>query len=129
MIMKTARKKILVVENDPDIQDITRLVLEKVGHHEVITSCFGVWYQKLNETRPDLILLDYGLRKDATELVCTRLKQRKQTKHLPLMLFSTRLDVGDISRILGADDYITKPFNVESLLEKVERLTSRKQLV
>lgn len=129
MIMKTARKKILVVENDPDIQDITRLVLEKVGHHEVITSCFGVWYQKLNETRPDLILLDYGLRKDATELVCTRLKQRKQTKHLPLMLFSTRLDVGDISRILGADDYITKPFNLESLLEKVERLTSRKQLV
>lgn len=120
--METRRKRILVVEDDPDIQEITRMILEQMGHHEVIISCLNEVEHKLENEHPDLVLLDGGFHRKDFQKTCERIKRATETKHLPLLLYSTFSDLEKTAKFLGADDYLSKPFDVDSLLQKVDRL-------
>jgi DNA-binding response OmpR family regulator len=53
--------------------------------------------------------------------ICIALKSAEQTKYVPILLFSASKDTGKIVQEAGADDFIAKPFDMEELLEKVEK--------
>lgn len=95
-----------------------------MGHHEVVTSLKPELISNL-DINPDLILLDCGLCGSKIAAICKNLKRLGQEKPLPLVIFSTNLNTQKISHTLGADDYITKPFQVDNLLRKVEKLIAR----
>ena len=76
-------KHILVVDDDPDIVDVIQLILEDAGYY-VQTSLNSACFQQMEGNPPDLILLDILLRRENGQELCQQLKEREQTKHIPV---------------------------------------------
>ncbi len=116
--------KILVADDEPDIVETIQLVLEARGH-EVLKANDGM--EALDQARnhnPDIIFLDVMMPKLDGYRVCRMLKFDSQYKKIPVVLLTARAGSKDISTggEVGADEYITKPFDVNDLLELVDRL-------
>ena len=120
-------KKILVVDDEVDLVETLRFPLEMEGF-EVLVSYNGE--DALNKARkesPDLILLDLMLPKLDGYKVCRLLKFDEKYKHIPILMLTAKIQEKD--KILGietgANEYITKPFEMDSLLEKVKMYLSK----
>jgi len=116
-------KKIMVVDNEPDIVDLTRTVLE-IGGYKVIPSYSGEeCLKKLDENKVDLILLDIMMPGMSGWDVFNRVKKiHSKTK----VAFISVLEISDKRKKVlldeGLSDYIMKPFNKDSLLNKVDKI-------
>jgi DNA-binding response OmpR family regulator len=116
-------KKVLIIEDEPDILSVTSFRLKKAGY-EVLTVTDG---QKaldfLKQNRPDLVLLDLVLPVVSGEEVCSYIKKDERLSNTPVILFTASvLDVDSKVKVYGADDFIMKPFEPQVLLEKIKRL-------
>ena len=115
-------KSILVADDDKAILDALSLFLEDAGY-AVTTTTRGEDVRMMHEKFPDIILLDIWMSGSDGGEICAYLKSKKRTKSIPIILFSANRDTAKIAQETGADDYIEKPFNLEELLEKIERIT------
>jgi DNA-binding response OmpR family regulator len=125
---KNDKKRILVIEDEKDMSYAVALQLEARGY-EVITASDGI--EGLNKARmkkPDLIILDLMLPKLDGYKVCRMLKFDEKYKNIPIVLFTARAQDSDkkTAREVGADAYITKPFEPGALLDKIHELLSKK---
>lgn len=120
--MQNSKKKILVVDDEPDILEFLRVILEEEGY-TVATTDKGEYVEKLqNGGLPDIILLDVLLSgKDGREIV-KQLKSQEDTKHIPVIMFSAHPSAEATARAYGADDFLAKPFDIDELLTKVANL-------
>ena len=120
--------KILVVDDDPDLAGLLKELLTSQGH-EVTTAATGREALSKAETNPDLVLLDLMLPDLNGYEVCRALKQNPKTSHIPVVMLTARADTRDKVGGLkaGADDYITKPFDIEELLARVEAMLRLKR--
>ena len=121
------KKKILVVDDDLDTLDIVKIKLESAGF-KVITSADGVdAISKINSDNPDLVILDVMLPKVNGFKIARLIKFDERLRHIPLFLFTARTQKSDIDlgNSVGADEYITKPFDPEDLLAKVNSHLSK----
>lgn len=120
--MQSMPKRILVVDDDPDILEFLQIVLEEEGY-TVITSQKGEYLEQLhNGGLSDLILVDVLLSgKDGREIV-KYLKSQEETQHIPVLMFSAHPSAEETARQAGAEDFLAKPFNVEMLLAKIAHL-------
>nr|BBH86499.1 hypothetical protein KTC_12500 [Thermosporothrix sp. COM3] len=114
------KKRILIADDDPAILDSLELILEDAGY-EVITTGDGATIQDLVQMKPDLLLLDIWLSGWNGKDICATLKHNEQTKHLPVILFSASRETEAIARDAGADAFITKPFELDDLLDTLEQ--------
>ena len=109
-------KNILIVEDNIDIHNLIREVLEK-KHYRVLSSYTGTEAMRIIENeRIDLILLDLMLPEmNGEEIV-------KKVKDTPIIVISAKISTEDKVNVLlnGANDYLTKPFNVEELLARIK---------
>ncbi|MDD4504036.1 MAG: response regulator transcription factor [Clostridiaceae bacterium] len=120
-------QRILVIEDETNIQELIKYNLEKNGY-KVTVADNGI--DGLNEALsnvPDLILLDImlpGL--DGLE-VCKRLRMEKRTKKVPIFMLTAKSEELDkvLGLELGADDYITKPFSIKELIARVRAAMRR----
>ncbi|MBI3312851.1 MAG: response regulator [Candidatus Omnitrophica bacterium] len=120
---KTA-KKILVVDDEPLILRVVSSRL-KVNGYNVITASDGQEaFDKARSENPDLIVLDVMLPKMDGYKVCRLLKQEDKYRHIPIMMFSARVQTEDQEKGLeaGANAYMTKPFDPVKFLAKLEEL-------
>jgi DNA-binding response OmpR family regulator len=117
--MQMSKKKILVVDDEPDILEFLQLILEDEGY-TVVTTSKAEYVEKLQNGRlPDLILLDVLLSgKDGRDIV-KQLKSQVETKHIPVIMFSAHPSAEETARAAGADDFIAKPFEMDILLAKL----------
>lgn len=120
-------KKILVVDDEPQVVDTIRARLEANGY-EVVTGYDGM--EALNMARkknPDLVILDLMLPKLDGYQVCRMLKFDKKMSKIPIIMLTGLGEKEDREwgQKVKADAYITKPFNVEELLKKIGALLSR----
>jgi DNA-binding response OmpR family regulator len=117
--MQSTPKRILVVDDEPDILEFLQVILEEEGY-AVVTSDKGEYLEHLhNGGLPHLILLDVLLSgKDGREIV-KYLKSQQETKHLPVIMFSAHPSAEQTARQAGADDFLAKPFEIDVLLEKI----------
>ena len=117
--MQSKPKKILIVDDEPDILEFLQVILEEEGY-VVLTTEKGEFLQKLrNEGLPDLILLDMLLSgKDGREIV-NQLKHQEDTKHIPVIMLSAHPTARQTALEAGADDFIAKPFDIDDLLSIV----------
>jgi DNA-binding response OmpR family regulator len=117
-------KRVLIVDDDPDTLEFLRLLLQQHGY-EILTARDGCEALELLETQPiDLILTDVAMPQLNGYQLCQRVKKASDP-HLvltPVILMSGRTLASDIryGKSLGADDYLTKPFDVEDLLAVVK---------
>lgn len=116
-------KKILVVDDDPDILDAIAFMLEDAGY-ELKTTEKGEYAENLqdkNGSLPDLIILDVLLSGKDGRTICKKLKNQKETKHIPIIMISAHPDAEKSSKAVGADYFLAKPFDVNTLLSKVQK--------
>jgi DNA-binding response OmpR family regulator len=107
------KQKILVMDDDRDILDAMKMVLEFNGYKvEICSNDQRIDYSNL----PDLFLLDVWMSGLNGSDVCQRLKKDELTKHIPVIIFSANRNIQEISRQCNADGYIAKPFNLNQLL-------------
>lgn len=118
--MQERRKKILVADDDPDILEVLTLILEENGY-EVETTSDGQTLHMLERNLPDLLLLDIWMSGWHGREICRYLKSQETTKALPVVLFSANRETQQIAQEAGADDFITKPFDLGHLLETIGR--------
>lgn len=117
-------KKILLIEDELDILKTSRIFLESEGF-KVITATDGM--EGLDKTRsenPDLIIMDIMLPKLGGYRACRILKFDDKYKHIPIIMFSARAQESDkqMGKEVGADAYITKPFEPKVLIDKIKEL-------
>lgn len=122
-----SRQKILIVEDEPSLQEVLRYNLEREGY-EVFAAADGQQgLQKARSQLPDLIVLDLMLPVlDGLE-VCRRLRSESATVAIPILMLtakSTELDEV-VGFQMGADDYVTKPFRMKALQQRVKALLRR----
>jgi|SRR3569833_461122 len=118
-------RRILVVDDNEDILEVIKLILEDYDY-DVITLADGtLLFDKVNDSHPDLILLDVMLGKVDGRDLCRDIKTRPDTKEIPVILISASHYVQERYSLNGAapDDFLAKPFNINDLLEKVQAHT------
>lgn len=123
----TTRPRILIVEDEEPLSLLLRYNLESEGY-EVESAMRGDDAElMLKEHIPDLVLLDWMLPGLSGIELCRRLRQRSDTKTLPIILLTARGEEDERVRGLatGADDYVVKPFSVPELLARVGALLRR----
>jgi two-component system alkaline phosphatase synthesis response regulator PhoP len=118
---------VLVVEDEPDVAELLRYNLQKEGW-EVLAAANGTEaLRRARETRPDVILLDIMVPQLNGWEVCRRLKQDPETKAIPVIMVTGRVEEGDkvLGFELGADDYVTKPFSPRELVARIRAVVRR----
>ena len=119
--MEQQAKKILVVDDDPDILDALRFMLEDSGY-EVKTSEKGEYAENLHDTNgglPDVIILDVLLSGKDGRLICQKLKSQEETQRIPIIMISAHPNAKQSVSAVGADDFMAKPFDMDELLAKI----------
>lgn len=121
--------RILVVDDEEDLQELLRYNLSKDGYR---VSCVGTGEDALKFVRkqpPDLIVLDLMLPAVDGLEVCRRLKGDSKTRDVPIIMLTAKSEEGDVVAGLerGADDYIAKPFSPRVLAARVKAMLRRKE--
>ena len=119
---------ILVVEDEPSIQELIALNLEQAGQRPLLADSAEQALERIQEELPDLVLLDWMLPGQSGLELARRLRGDARTKTLPIIMLTARGDEEDKLRGLetGADDYITKPFSVKELQARIKAVLRRR---
>jgi len=129
--MTMTKPLVLVVEDEAAMVAMLRYNLEKQGYRVDEAGDGQEALTRIAESQPDLVLLDWMLPVMSGIEVCRQIRRRSSTHDLPVIMVTARTDDQDAVRGLntGADDYITKPFNMDALLARVRALLRRTSAV
>ena len=122
--MSLAPKRILVCDDDPVILRLLQVNLELEGF-EVLSAHHGQEAVRVAlDEHPDLVILDIMMPRMDGYQACEILKGDDATKDIPVVFLSAKAQQSDIDRgkAYGVDEYVTKPFDPDELLEIIERL-------
>jgi two-component system response regulator VicR len=121
--------KIMVVDDEPDVVDLVKLVLESDGFGVVTAYSGKEALEKIDREMPDLVLLDIMMPQMDGWEVYSRIRANPRTKDIPVAMLTAKSQ--SIDKMIGlhvvkVDDYITKPFGRSELLERVKRILKEK---
>ena len=118
---------ILVADDDPDLRDILRSILESADYRVLEASDGEVALDAIRTHHPDLVILDYMMPRMEGPQVCAELKRDLLLRHLPIIMLTGRGETQDkVAGInAGADDYLVKPFEPQELLARVRMVLRR----
>jgi DNA-binding response OmpR family regulator len=114
------KKKILVTDDDPGVQDIFKIIFEKAGY-DVVVNDNGNAILENNFENPNIFLLDKQLSGIDGLDICKHLKSKEETKNIPVIMVSATPGLAPLAKNAGADDYLEKPFHLKDLLAMVEK--------
>lgn len=125
------RPLVLVVEDEAAIATMLRYNLEKQGYRVAEATDGQEALTRIQEQQPDIVLLDWMLPLMSGIEVCRQIRRKPATRDLPVIMVTARTEDHDAVRGLntGADDYVTKPFNIDSLLARMRALLRRSNAV
>ncbi len=126
--MANSKSKILIVEDDPDVAEMLNAYFGVQGY-DVLTVNWGEDGVRASQTeQPDLVILDIRLPDIDGYEVARQLRDDRRTKNIPIIFLTEKRDRADRLQglELGADDYITKPFDVQELRLRVRNSLERK---
>ncbi len=124
--------KIMVVDDEPDLLEVVKLILESDGYQVVTANSGQEALDLIEKEMPDLVLLDIIMpRMDGWE-VFSRIKSNSKTHDIPVIMLTAkdqRIDKLIGLHVVRVDDYITKPFGRAELLERIKRVLQEKHKV
>ncbi len=123
------KKKILIADDNPDNVDLLRKRLGSQGYETVAAYDGEEALAAVLRESPDLMILDIMMPKMDGYEVLRRLKQEEEYRDLPVILLTAKKEIPDKIKGLdiGANDYITKPFNPQELLARVKSLLTLRE--
>lgn len=123
----TARLRILIIEDQKEITDPLTYSLEREGYQTIVAADGQEGLRKAQTLLPDLIILDLMLPGLPGLEVCRDLRAGEKTKEIPIIILSAKAEETDqvVGFSLGADDYVTKPFSVKVLLQRIKAIQRR----
>jgi len=119
--------RVLVVEDEQDVADLIRYNLAREAYDVRVTASGADALRIAREARPEVVLLDIMVPQLNGWEVCRRLKQDADTRDIPVIMVTGRVEEGDkvLGFELGADDYVTKPFSPRELLARIRAVIRR----
>ena len=122
-----AMRRVLVVEDDPDIVELVSLYLSKEGFAVDSVGDGRQGLQRVRDGRYDLLILDLQLPGADGLTICAEVRGARATRDIPVVMLTARGDEADriVGLEMGADDYVTKPFSPKELVARVRALFRR----
>ena len=122
-----AKEKILVIEDEEDIQELLKFNLVKEGYHVTIADTGEDGLRLATHNLPDLILLDLMLPKIDGLEVCKRIRAHQRASAIPIIMLTAKGEESDVVTGLevGADDYIAKPFSPKIVIARIRNILRR----
>ena len=119
---------ILVVEDEPQIQELLAINLQHAGHQVVRASSAEEAEAAIREALPDLVILDWMLPGASGVSLAKRLRGAERTQNLPIIMLTARaMEHDKVSGLeAGADDYLTKPFSPKELAARIQAVLRRR---
>jgi len=114
--------KILVIEDNPDIKEVLDYILKDEGH-DAIPCSDGSSLTNLDELKPDIVLIDEILGSARGSDLIKKLKADKEKSLIPVVLISAMPNLEDIAARCGADAFLEKPFNIDSLTDIIKNFS------
>ncbi|SFT09505.1 response regulator [Mucilaginibacter polytrichastri] len=113
--------KILVIDDDPDINAILEMVLKDKGY-EVYCSLTSLPIREIADIKPELILLDLRLTGSDRngDVICKDIKNDEVIEQIPVIIMSAEFDIAKIASDCHADNFLPKPFEIENLYKMIE---------
>jgi two-component system phosphate regulon response regulator PhoB len=122
------KRSVLVIEDDSAIAEVLEYNLAREGYDVERSSDGRDGLRVARSTTPDLVILDLMLPGIDGIEICRELRADKTTRHVPILMLTAKSEETDqiIGFSVGADDYVTKPFSVKVLMQRVRVLMSRR---
>jgi DNA-binding response OmpR family regulator len=120
--MSTTFHKILVVDDDPDISMMLKLMLEFKGYKVSTAERAEETYTTLRDNKIDLVIMDMLLSGVNGTDICTEIKQNSNSCNVPIMMISAHPNAREVCLEAGADEFISKPFDMNDILLKISQL-------
>ncbi len=119
--------KIMIVEDEPGLVSLLQYNLQRQEYETCVCSDGAKTMTKIEQERPDLILLDWMLPNVSGVDICRLIRRHIRLKNMPIIMLTARGDESDKVKGLscGADDYMTKPFSIPELLARIQALLRR----
>lgn len=116
-----------MIDDDNDLLAVTKVLLQKKGFQIEACSDWEKAKEKIRTFKPHLVLLDIFLKKSDGLQICNILKASPFTRHIPILILSgyPRLAESAIYEF-GADDFISKPFEINDIVSKMHHILSRR---
>ena len=120
--------RILVVEDEPAIQELLALTLSEAGHQAILASDAIQAYQHMQDVLPDLILLDWMLPGMSGIEFARKLRSQSRSQNVPIIMLTAKAQEQDKLAGLetGADDYMVKPFSTRELNARIKAVLRRR---
>ena len=120
-------KRVLIVDNDPDVLDIMQEALTYEGLHVTCVDEANNIFQLIEIHRPDLLMIDYLLNGINGGEICHQLKENPETQHLPVIIMSAYPRVMLSLGTYNSDDFIAKPFDLNDMVSRIKKLTDKRR--
>jgi len=120
-------KRVLIVDNDPDVLDIMQEALTYEGLHVTCVDEANNILELIDQHKPDLLMVDYLLNGINGGEICHQLKENPKTQHLPVIIMSAYPRVMLSPGNYNSDDFIAKPFDLTDMVGRIKKLTDRRR--
>jgi len=121
------KKKVLIIENDDDIRNIVDFILAEVGF-STLSIPEPQTLTEILQFAPHVILVDEYINSKPGHRLCLKIKHDVMLKHIPVIVLSTANDIELIATECNANDYLSKPFDVHEMVEKVIKILDNQSL-
>lgn len=125
--MTPSKKKVAVIDDEPDIGELLRYNLEQEGYQVALITEGEKAIEGIRTERPDLVILDLMLPGVSGMEICRQLRKTPEFENLPVIMLTAKSSETDkiVGLELGADDYITKPFSPREVVARVKAVLRR----
>ena len=120
LIKEMGKNRIHILEDDQEIRNVIEILLEEEGYEVQLSSSFADLKKNIQDAMPDLFLLDVMLPDGNGADICKDLKEDMFTKHIPIIVMSAQNNSEKRAEEAFADDYISKPFDINDVLAKIK---------
>ncbi len=120
-------KKILIVDDDPGIGEMLKTLLEFNDFDAIVTAKPDETVEVILENDIDLVLLDMLISGVNGTDVCMSLRKNERTAQIPILMMSALHNAGSKCKKAGADDFIAKPFEMDALIKKINKVLNRNE--
>jgi len=118
---------ILVIDDDPDISMMLKMMLEYKGYKVITADRVDEIFQAISNKSFNLIIMDMLLSGINGTDICAQLKGKDDTRNIPVMMISAHPNAKELCLQAGANDFMAKPFDMDDILNTVGRLVTRSQ--